>query len=276
MHVRSGACPALLGRESSAKMWTRTWCRSGCTSTTKTGETWEGRRRDREQRHSCDKHLFYRHLSHACRWHARRCAKHAMSALCAEKMCVQQVSVYAKDTETMGQIHMNSDHNAMIARTELPIDHKTQQINGHRKRQHRNKEEATTTDSTGMNTRSTPTKHQTHQAPTRRPNNTGRTKRQARKIHDQQCINRRTSNSNTTQSRTTTTTNHKDDSYWNATQTTPNEDRQNKTQNKMINKKMINKNIRTIKHEERRHKIARILSNFHGLTNTTCDAKKSS
>ena len=35
---------------------------------------------------------------------------------------------HCKDAETMGQVDMNSDHRAVRARVELPIDHKTQQM----------------------------------------------------------------------------------------------------------------------------------------------------
>ena len=61
MQVRCGACPALSGRESSARIGTGTWCRAECAGAAKTGETWEGRRRDRDQRHTCNKHHFREH-----------------------------------------------------------------------------------------------------------------------------------------------------------------------------------------------------------------------
>ena len=66
MQVRSGACPGLLGRESTARScaWDRQWGRSREWSlrddragTARISESWE-ERRDGEQRRMCNKHLF--------------------------------------------------------------------------------------------------------------------------------------------------------------------------------------------------------------------------
>ena len=92
MQVRSGACPALSGRESSARIGTGTWCRGECAGAAKTGETWEGRRRDRDQRHTCNKHHFREH--EPCVYvHAHENVRMCADKLCNRKMCVQQVSV---------------------------------------------------------------------------------------------------------------------------------------------------------------------------------------
>ena len=39
------------------------------------------------------------------------------------------LSTHGKDAQTMGQIHMNSNHKVVKARIELPTDHETQQVN---------------------------------------------------------------------------------------------------------------------------------------------------
>ena len=58
----------------------------------KMGETWEGWRRDGEQRHSCDKHLFHELESCVYVTRMKMCGCDCARAMC-RKMCVQQVRV---------------------------------------------------------------------------------------------------------------------------------------------------------------------------------------
>ena len=88
MHVRSGACPALLRRVSTERtcgrdrLWgrSREWSRSDRQGTARMDETWEGRRRDGEMWRTCnepfqalDPHV-YVHTHEGVRMCAVKCA----------------------------------------------------------------------------------------------------------------------------------------------------------------------------------------------------------
>ena len=112
---------------------------------------------------------------------------------------------HCKDAETTGQIDINSDHKAGMVRTELPIDHKTQQIRRPTEKKTRRQAETAT-----------------------QPSNTRRTQRQARRCH----ANSASTTQNEQPHDNSTTTNEHAESLRQLVQkrdSTPHEDRRPKT-----------------------------------------------
>ena len=116
MHMRSGACPALGGRESTARScgWGRQWsrCRERSRSdrqgTARTGETWERRRRDGEVWRMCNKHFFFMTLE-PCVYVTRMkmCEVRSERAV-RRKMSVRQVSVCTRSHNKSIDLHVMS------------------------------------------------------------------------------------------------------------------------------------------------------------------------
>ena len=77
---QTSRCPALSGRESSARRWTGTWCRSECAGTAKTGETWEWR----EMTHMQQTPFSWPWAMRVCA-HAWKCTNVIVHAKCTEK-----------------------------------------------------------------------------------------------------------------------------------------------------------------------------------------------